>query len=82
MEIKLPEEGKTFLVNDIEYEVTMVSVDKERFSASPYQKQVNELREIKLDVGNKFMIDENKFVITYIHNTKKMITCKPFSSGY
>lgn len=73
----LPPEGKTFFIDENEYRVIFVNVPKGRFAAGPH----SEIKKIP-SVGDKFMIEGNSFIITYVHDTQKRITAKPLSIGY
>jgi hypothetical protein len=77
-ELKIPDIGKTFFIEDKEYKVNYIKAGSGNFSADPYNTEGKHIPAI----NEKFMIDDCSYIVTYVHSTKKRITAQPLSSGY
>jgi hypothetical protein len=77
-QLKIPDIGKTFFIEDREYRVTFIKAGSGKFSADPHTKEGNYIPKL----NDKFKIEGSTYLVTYVHSVKKRITAQPLFSGY
>jgi len=89
--LELPELGKSFFIKNVEYKVSFKTEKSNKFNAEPVDEKSSKLPDdISPKINDKFMIDNQSYMVTYINytvnkkeiNVIKRITAIPLSGGY